>query len=291
MRALILGCGFLGERVARRWHAGGCEVHAVTRRDERVRTFRGEGWIPVQADVTDPESLAGLPAADVVLYAVGREPHRTSQTMREVALDGLNNVLDVLAGRVERFLFISSTSVYGQSAGEWVDEQSACEPTRENGRVLVDAETVVQQRMGPAARILRLAGIYGPGRLIARVETLREGAVLSGRPDAWLNLVHVDDAATSVVACAESAGPGTTWLVADDRPVQRREYFGQLAELVSAPPPEFDSGRVSSRTAGLNKRCRNRRLCEELGVDLQFPSFVEGLPHAVGSGSPPPVSG
>jgi nucleoside-diphosphate-sugar epimerase len=291
MRALILGCGYLGERVARLWQAGGCDVHAVTRRDERARTFQEQGWTSILADVTDTGSLVGLPAADVVLYAVGREPRRTSQTMREVALDGLNNVLDVLVGRVERFLFISSTSVYGQSQGEWVDEQSICEPIRENGRVLVTAESLVHQRMGPAARVLRLAGIYGPGRLIARIETLREGVVLSGHPEAWLNLVHVDDAAASVVASAERAGSETTWLVSDDRPVQRQEYFGRLAELVSAPPPRFDPERVSPRTSGLNKRCRNQRLKDELGVELLFPSFAEGLPHAVDSEKSPPTTG
>ena len=283
-RGLVIGCGFLGLRVARLWRGCGWEVSALTRWDERARELEEAGLAACVGDVTDPESLARLPVSDVALFAVGRDRERTSQTVREVSLDGLQNVIDVLEDRVDRFVFVSSTGVYGQADGQWVDEDSATEPSRENGRVLVESESVVRSRFGDRARVMRLAGLYGPGRLISRRETLLTGAVLGGRPDAWLNLIHVDDAAQAVVA-ASTADQEGTWLICDDNPVRRGEYFGRLAELFGAPSPTFDAQRGGSRIDGLGKRCRNLKMKEQLGVPLRYPSFEDGLPSAVGEDS------
>ncbi|MGH7128344.1 MAG: SDR family oxidoreductase, partial [Planctomycetaceae bacterium] len=130
------------------------------------------------------------------------------------------------------------------------------------------------------ACVLRLAGIYGPNRLLRRMESLQAGEPIAGDPRAWLNLVHVEDAVRAVLACEEHDRAGPLYLVCDDRPVPRQEYFTRLAELVGAPPPVF-SGGPGTRTAGLNKRCRNRRLREELRVELAYPTIETGLPHAV----------
>ena len=283
-RGLVIGCGYLGHRVARSWQDCGWDVAVLTRSVERAADLERSGLAVCVGDVTDLDSLAALPSADVVLFAVGRDRERTSQTVREVSLDGLQNVIDVLEDRVDRFVFVSSTGVYGQADGQWVDEDSATEPSRENGRVLVESESVVRSRFGDRARVMRLAGLYGPGRLISRRETLLAGAVLGGRPDAWLNLTHVDDAARAVVA-ASSADQEGTWLICDDNPVRRGEYFGRLAELFGAPPPTFDAQRGGSRIDGLGKRCRNLKMKEQLGVSLRYPSFEDGLPSAVGEGS------
>ncbi|MFP6767935.1 MAG: SDR family oxidoreductase [Planctomycetaceae bacterium] len=280
-RVLVLGCGYLGRRVAVAWHRRGDRVHAMTRSSSRAESFRRQGLEPVVGDVTDPASLVDLPTVDVVLFAVGRDRERTSQTMREVSLDGLRHVLDVMQGRCGRFLFVSSTGVYGQSDGEWVDEESACDPARENGRVLVEAESEVRDRLGNRASLLRLAGLYGPDRLISRRDTLRSTTPLAGDPRAWLNLIHVDDAAAAVIACGDRDDRERTWLACDDRPVRREEFFGKLAELFEAPPPTFDVTRAGSRIDGIGKRCCNRRLRRDLGLSLEFPSIDEGLPAAV----------
>lgn len=284
MQTLIVGCGYLGLRVARLWREGGHRVSAVTRSAERAAALRAEGLTPIVADVMRPETLSGLPSADVLLYAVGFD-RAAGHAQREVYVQGLQNVLHAASERVARWMYISSTSVYGQSAGEWVDEESACDPASEGGRVCLEAEQFLRRggdRGIAEAVVLRLSGIYGPGRLIARLDGLRSGTPVSGDPEAWLNLIHVADAARIAAACAEHGGADRTFLVSDDRPVTRREYYTRLAEVAGAPAPEFtgqDAARA--RTAGLNKRCRNARVKRELGVELLYPTIAEGLPAAV----------
>jgi nucleoside-diphosphate-sugar epimerase len=125
--------------------------------------------------------------------------------------------------------------------------------------------------------ILRLTGIYGPDRVLTRVAALRDGLPLAGSPDAWLNLIHVDDAAAAVVAAARQPQPEPLYLVTDDRPCTRGEYYTELSRLVNAPPPTFDPAQVPRHGQGLNKRCRNQRIKRSLGLQWQCPTFVEGL--------------
>ena len=179
MTKLIVGCGYLGGRVARLWQAEGHAVVAVGHRaaekgDSPHLPERPEGCCaqmaprgyPVPfflADVTRPETLAGLPAAETVLFAVGYDP-RGGHSRREVYVEGLRNVLEALPPGTGRFILISSTGVYGDAGGEWVDEESECRPTHEAGRALLAAEEVLRGHpLGRQGIILRLAGLYGPG--------------------------------------------------------------------------------------------------------------------------------
>src|SRR5262245_35823278 len=141
-RKLIIGCGYLGRRVARRWIAQGETVFALTRSAERAGEFRGSGIEPIVGDVTDPASLAELTAVETALYAVGFD-RDSGKSIREVYVCGLENLLNRDAGKIRRFLYISSSSVYGQNSGEWVDESSDCRPESENGRVCLEAEQVL----------------------------------------------------------------------------------------------------------------------------------------------------
>ncbi len=283
---LIIGCGYLGIRAADAWIALGKNVSALTRTEQNAAKLRERGITPVIGDVTDADSLSNLPESDVTLYAVGFD-RASGKTMREVYVDGLRNALAVLQKRTRRFIDISSTSVYGQQAGELVDESSPCEPIRENGMTCLEAEAVVWRHFpddtnsAAGAILLRLAGIYGPGRLLSRIETLKSGEPLAGNPDAWLNLIHVDDAVQTVLACAEGGRVGQTYLVADDRPVRRREYYSLLASLVSAPAPTFADPKPVAGGVSFNKRCMNRKLRTELKVELQFPTIEEGIRDAV----------
>lgn len=276
MRKLLIGCGYLGERVAREWLRQGNEVWALTRSTANAERFAGLGIQHVIGDVLDPDSLRKLPAAETVLYAVGFD--RSAQaSKRAVYVDGLSNVLREVGSTCERFLYVSSTSVYGQDAGELVDENSPTAPADENGCICRDAEAVVWQAKS-AANVLRLAGIYGPGRLLARVEQLRRGDRLTGNPEAWLNLIHVDDAVRAVLSAEIRGVPDTTYLVCDDRPLRRREYYAALAEKIGAPSPQFEELAADApERLRLNKRCVNRRLREELRVELQFPTVSDGL--------------
>lgn len=275
---LIFGCGYLGRRVAARWIARGKTVQAVTRSEANAGELRSIGILAFLGDVMLPETLPEFREVDTVLYAVGLD-RRSGRSQREVYVDGLSNVLDRLApANVRRFVYVSSTSVYGQNAGEWVDEESPCEPSTPNGRVCLEAERLLRERL-PSATIVRLSGIYGPGRLIARIEQLRAGTPMDGNPEAWLNLIHVDDAVAAIEACARRETPGQTFLVSDDRPIRREEYYSRLAALFGAPAPTF-AAPAAGGAAGLplNKRCRNSRLRSELAVALRYPTIAEGIP-------------
>lgn len=277
---LIIGCGYVGRRAARQWVAAGDVVHALTRSEAHAEGLRAIGVRPVIGNVMEPQSLAVLPRADTVLYAVGLD-RGPGKSQREVYVDGLANVLARIAAPRPKLLYLSSTSVYGQNSGEWVDETSELRPASENGQVCLDAERLLIERL-PSAMILRLSGIYGPGRLVARLAALREGKPLDDNPDGWLNLIHVDDIVTAILACERLGQPGAAYLVSDDRPSQRREYYERLASLIDAPPPTFTTIPPDSpEQLQLNKRCRNRRLHEELGVALRYPTIAEGLPAAL----------
>ncbi|QDU36752.1 short chain dehydrogenase [Maioricimonas rarisocia] len=284
MRRLIIGCGYLGERVARRWLEAGETVYAVTRSTQRAAEFEQAGMIPVVADVMQPAALDALPDCECVLHAVGFD-RSSSYDKRALYVEGLKNVLQRLPDSVARLFFISSTSVYGQQDGEWVDETSACEPTSEGGQICLEAETLIRKRFAGNDRcravILRPSGLYGPGRLLARTEQLRSGVPLRGNPEAWLNLVHIDDVAQAVILAANAADPAETYLVSDTQPLRRADYYSRLAALVDAPPPVFADA-AASEGSPLNKRCCSKKICEELNLQFRYPSVKEGLPHAVG---------
>lgn len=275
MNRVIIGCGYLGRRVAVRWLGCGKPVHALTRSAANAQALRDLGIAPLLGDVTDLMSLPEMPTAETVLYAVGLD-RRSGKSQHEVYVAGLENVLQRLpAGG--RFVYVSSTSVYGQDAGEWVDETSPCIPAAENGKICLEAEQVLR-RYRPDAIIIRLAGIYGPGRLIARVAQLQTGVVLEGNPDSWLNLIHIEDAADAVVACEERGHPAATYVGSDNQPIHRRDYYSLLARLVGAPDPQFRPQTTGAAGSKMGKRCSNRRLRDELRVAFRYPTIAEGLP-------------
>ena len=290
MAKLIFGCGYLGHRVAKRWTDRGETVHVVTRSVARAEEFLQSGLQPHIADITQPETLIGLPHATTVLFAVGLD-RSTGDSIKNVYVHGLRHVLAALITEgcpVERFIYISSTGVYGQSAGEWVDEDSPCGPTREGGQACLAAEQLlVNHAIGGKAVILRMAGIYGPNRLPRKRDLQRQKPMLVA--DGYLNLIHVDDAADIVLAAdayaAESSRLPAKFVVADGNPVKRRTYYTELARLLQLGKPEFcvpDLGQPGAARRMGSKRARTTRLMQELQPNLNFPSYREGLAASVG---------
>lgn len=289
MQRLIIGCGYLGQRVAAKWRAGGDIVHVLTRSTDHAGRFQKQDFVPILGDVLDPESLQKLPEVDTVFWAVGWD-RASGKSMHDVYVTGLQNVLDRMRTRCRKFISISSTSVYGQNNGEWVDEQSPCNPVQANGQTCLTAEQLVQRQSefdseesALSTTVVRLSGIYGPGRLLSRVATLKSGEPLAGNPDAWLNLIHVDDAAAAVVKCELADEIPNVLLVSDDEPLRRRDYYGMLAELVGAPIPRFVATETPNPDSPgeLNKRCRNNLAKLALGWSPHYSTVREGLPQAV----------
>src|SRR3954467_9406366 len=134
MSTLIVGCGYLGRRIGRKLDESGENVFGTVRSEARADRLKGGGIEPILADVTIPDSLDRLPAARRVVYCVGFD-RKAGVGMREVYVDGLQRILDRLTAGVERFIYASSTGVFGQDDGHWVDEDAPTEPRHESGRV------------------------------------------------------------------------------------------------------------------------------------------------------------
>lgn len=285
MDILIFGCGYVGLRVAKLASDAGHRVHAVTRSAARATEFEQTGLHPIVADVTSPATLVSLPACDALLYAVA--PDRTIVADKHAVLvEGFRNVLVSPAGHAGRVLLVSSVSVYGQSDGEWVNETSPAEPQTDGGRTCIAAEMTAHdicERIASRLTILRMAGLYGPDRILARAEALRAGTPLAGRGDAWLNLIHADDAAAALLTAAEHPAPAPLYVVTDNRPIQRQDYYAHLSRLLHAPLPVFDESQSPRHGHGLNKRCSNTLLLSDLNLNLRYPTFVEGLTQAIAS--------
>lgn len=274
MQYLIVGCGYLGRRVARKLVDRGHGVHALTRSSETAEKFRTEGLQPIVGDVLQPDSLQ-LPRVDRVIYAVGYD-RSSAADKRTVYVDGLANVMAALGPEVP-LLYVSSTSVYGQADGEWVDERSETVPRSDGGQICLDAEKLLQTS-GRSQVIVRLGGIYGPDRVLRKRDALQSNAPIAGNPDAFLNLIHVDDAADGILQICALDDPPPLLLLTDGHPVTRREYYGRLNALLELPEPQFDAEAASRHgSGGLNKRCRNRFFVEQTGYRFAFENFESGL--------------
>ena len=284
MAKLIFGCGYLGFRIAKLWRQRNESVLAVTRSSARARELSDEGIEPLVGDILSHRSNSEpnwrFPAeVDTVLFAVGYE-RGSDQTIRDVYVEGLRNVLDALPESVQRFVYISSTGVYGNVAGDWVNEDTVCQPTREGGKACLAAENLLRSHpLGKRSIILRLAGIYGPGR-IPRAKDLLAGKPIDAPAAGYLNLIHVDDAARIALLAEERAETPSLYVVSDGQAVVRSEYYKWLAQLLKAPPPKFVPAPPDSpaaQRAGSDKRINPARLMRDLHPELLYPSYREGL--------------
>lgn len=247
---LVAGAGDVGTRVALRLAAAGHRVFAL-RRGQHTPA-QGITWL--RGDLTRPDTLAGLPRVDAVVYAPTPDA-RDEAAYRALFVDGLRHLIDALPEPPRRTVFVSSSAVYGEHAGAWVDETTPPAPPGFNGRVLLDAERWLAAR-GVGGVSVRLAGLYGPGRTHL-LDRLREGqAVVPRGQGVYANRIHVDDAAAALVRVLSLQAPAPVYVGVDDTPLPIDVLYDYLAGLLGAPTPAGGAG-----PAGVgNKRLSNALL-------------------------------
>ena len=188
-----------------------------------------------------------------------------------------NTLAVLLKNPPSRFIYTSSTGVYGDCGGGWVDESSLRRAIHPAGCRLIETEdrlfASVEKDQFPGV-VVRLSGIYGPNRIPGRDRVLKKEA-LRGGPESYLNLIHLDDLIPLLVAAAPIAKVGDCYLLSDDHPVQRKDYYAFLAERLGTPrfAPRWDP----SDEQAVSRRCRNQKMKAHFQIDLKYPSYREGL--------------
>lgn len=271
----ILGCGYVGSAVGVEFVRLGRPVRATTTTPLRVAELAALGFAATVWSAADVETLRSLIRdQDAVVLCVA--PPGRSQDYRAVYLRAAESLVAVLPeSNVRRVIYTSSTRVYGQDAGEWVDESSPTVPRDANGRVLLEAENALlesvrklaaAQSPGLSATVLRLSGIYGPGRDPAE-RMLKSAGQARNDGNEWVNLIHRDDIVAAIVKLLETPHHGVLNL-SDDRPTTRREYYDRLLAQAGAAGIEWEKPMVGS---SCGKRVSNRAIKGMLGIPLQHP--------------------
>ncbi len=270
---LIAGCGDVGSRLATQLLAQGWQVHGLRRSIERLP----EGVVGVAGDLFAEQRPVTWPSGplDYLVYCAAATEHDEAG-YRAAYVDGLRHVLSWLGQsgqRPRRLLFVSSSSVYVQQTGEWVDETAPTEAEGYSGRLMLEAEQVALDSGIPATRV-RLTGIYGPGRewLLTQV---RRGYRVAVEPPLYGNRIHADDAAGLLAFLLEADRSGKAledcYIGVDDAPAPLAEVVGWLREYLGVTEWAEDA---SVRRTG-SKRCSNAR-ARALGWAPRYPSFREG---------------
>ena len=280
-RLVIFGCGYVGSEIARQAIEQGLRVTALTRNEGKALELRAAGVETVVADLASDGwhgNIAGAPdfALDCVSSGgAGLDGYRRSY------LDGMNSILAWARqrGPIGSLVYTSSTSVYPQGDGARVDESAPTAGASNRGQILLEAEAALQASVGACARwfVLRLAGIYGPGRH-ALLEKIRAGEV-PGRGEHRLNLAHRDDICAAVWRAlgAPPAIRNEIFNVADDAAAQKYEVANWLAARLGIAPPRFtESAGAGRRPVTPDRIIANGKLRATLGWRPRYPTFREG---------------
>lgn len=272
--AVIIGCGYLGIRTAHALTGLGVSVSATTLTDRNWPLLQEMGVAVYPFDIETSAWPAELSSAEA-LAAVDVYFMLTPRSMASVLApgDGYDRFLDMMSSRpFRRALLVSSTAAFGEHGEAKVAAETPVAPVDERGRRVVEIERRWLQT-GERFSVCRLAGLYGPGRVIGERQ-LRAGNALPGPADRWLNLIHVDDAARLLIACCASPQVHRIELGSDGAPVRRQTYYELLAEMLGTAPPEFKrdgSGRAASR------RCDPSSTMQRTGWRPRYTDYRQGL--------------
>ncbi len=273
---LIIGCGFLGEAAAELFSIQGRQVLGLVRGTGSLESLDGKPYESALCDVTDQQSVVGLTNrlrnVPLAIYAVS-SGRGGADSYAAIYRDGLKRVLE--HWKPGRLLFVSSTSVYAQTDGEWVTEEAPTLPDRETGRILLEAERIALDSGGTVAR---LSGIYGPGRSVLLRKFLRGDSVLEEGGGRWINQIHRDDAATALIKLGDPIVPPGCYNTTDDFPATQREVHCWMSDFLGKPLPPEGPGDRNRKRGWTSKKVSNRKL-REIGWKPAFPCFRDALPR------------
>lgn len=273
MTILLAGCGDLGTEAGLRFAAAGDRVVGWRRSPEKLPpAIKG-----IAADLTAAD-LPAIPTDTTAVVVAVAAASPTEAAYRAAYVDGLAHVLDALERdgvTPRRVLFVSSTAVYGDAGGGWVDESTTPAPGGFSGRIIREAEELLVSRLhgtGTAPVVLRLGGIYGPGRT-RLIDQVRSGQAVIPDEPRYTNRIHRDDAAAAIVhlTCMASM-PAPVYVGVDNSPAELGDVLRFLAAEMGYPEPPVGPAGVAR---GGNKRCRNE-LLRSTGFEFAYPSFREG---------------
>ncbi len=289
-RALVIGCGYVGMELVKVLREEGVEVTATSRTEERLPEIEAAGATALLADAMDPATLRPLRevGADAVFDLI--RPQQIDED--RYTCWGTRNIASTFADLpLEAFVYLSSTSVYGALSGDWTDEATLPEPASPIGKARLESEEIYLEHFhknGLPVRICRVPGIYGPGRTLR--QRLETGAYRRADDENhWVSRIHVTDLCTGLVAAWRRGESGQRYLLCDDEPTTGQEYAELTASLLAVPmPPTVDRGDIRQEMSAdaverriSSRKCSNRRMREELGVRLLYPTVREGIPAAL----------
>jgi nucleoside-diphosphate-sugar epimerase len=286
-KILIVGCGAIGSELAEVLSEQGHDVTGLKRRPP----LSSPGPINyAAADISSPGDLADLDSDFSEAFFIVSPDGRTEQSYRAVYETGLNNLLAKLPDT--RWIMVSSSSVYGQTQGEWVDENSVAEPENITSRLIRQAEQRVTA-LNPANIVVRFSGIYGPGREYLLRQAMQIPAVQQ-TPPYFTNRIHQRDCVGVLAFLLEQRLAGKAlaqcYLASDDDPAPMWEVVSWLANRLHCPPPIAKDGgsgaigrpivKTVDADTGMNKRCSNARL-KALGYQFRYPDYKDGYSELI----------
>jgi nucleoside-diphosphate-sugar epimerase len=275
-RILIAGCGYVGQATGDLFHAAGWAVEGWTHSAKSAARLSTKPYPVYAVDISDQAQIrARAGAFDTVIHCASSSGGGV-EAYRQIYLNGARNLLVRFSG--SQMLFTGSTSVYAQSDGSWVTEESETKPAREEGRILLETEELV---LGDGGIVARLGGIYGPGRSALLTKFLSGTAMIDPENDRFINQVHRDDIAGALFLLLNRPSLGREiYNVVDDQPVLQSECYRWLAERMNRPVPPIGKANGQPKRGASNKRVSNAKL-RRLGWVPQYRTFAEAMGKSI----------
>lgn len=279
-KILIAGCGYVGRLLAGGLAAA--QVSGLVRSGDSCRQLAELGILPLQCDLNNRLDIT-LPTSGADVYYLLPPPK--AGVVDSFMMHFLRSLES--SGQPRRVVYLGTTGVYGDCGGAWVDEQAPVRPRVDRALRRLDAERQLRrwaERTGAELVLLRVAGIYGLGKL--PLQRLQGGKpMVAERFAPWTNRIHVDDLVQVLLAGMERGGNGEIYNVSDGQPGNMADYFNKVADFAGLPRPpiidlEAGEAQLSSGMRSYlaeSRRIDNRKMLQDLQVELQYPTLAQGL--------------